>query len=369
MNEQGYRTGVEGMTKVDQLAGKLDRTSAKSHHVNALVEGLQGHPEDYVYTGECFDTGGKGKYEHCACGTEIRYVFIVENPKTGHKAYIGNVCIGHFSTVNAEQGKVLQEASDKLMEQLKEAAKITKDISEGEEVEKLKVDYQKQYYLLVDAFESYRSRGVKAPYDLWQAVEGYRGRFFNQCYKKYQRSSSYIKWYEKHTAEIKNLLERFDITDEKVAADVQEQYAATRSTIQGNMRILDILTKHQLEKVEKYGANTMFVSDFVTDMVELLIEKPFSELSEGRRRVIAEICAKEVAGTTRKNSKAFLEASKQFYRELYPEVDLCDRCGSPEIYIDDFGVIRCQPCWDADPETRNYVNDRAAKEKIDFGYE
>ena len=50
------------------------------------------------------------------------------------------------------------------------------------------------------------------------------------------------------------------------------------------------------------------------------------------------------------------------------KIDMCPRCKINEVAVDDFGVVLCQPCFDADPEAREYARQKASDEDILFGY-
>ena len=197
-------------TKIDNLSEQSLETESTIRFISPFMSKM-GDPRDYEYRGICIDAGRP--CEKCICGHSIRYIFVVHHKTEPREANLGSECINHFQAYNPDLWQALCKAQDKLNLELKEAKRKAKEAKQDIEIDRLRSEYRRIYDILYQAYRSYRGRGIKAPYNLWQAICGwYCGLVNPDNEPEYVRKHSYIKYWNKQIESAKIHAEKCQIS-------------------------------------------------------------------------------------------------------------------------------------------------------------
>jgi hypothetical protein len=149
-------------TVIEQLESKEGKISNRLHHVQALIDGLDGRPQDFVYEGEWFeDRSGNSK---CACGHPIVYNFVVHDMHDSKISRIlGSTCIETYSLYRPDDAAKMLEQLNKIFEEIEAKRKAARDAVKREEVKKLIPLYVEAYNNVITFIQrmrdEYKRRG------------------------------------------------------------------------------------------------------------------------------------------------------------------------------------------------------------------
>lgn len=162
------------MTKIEVLEKGQGRMAGNMYHVQALIEGLDGRPQDFVYRGEV-DEGDDNS--HCVCGHPIHYLFPVYDIKNeANMKILGSTCIENYGLYRPEDAKWMQQKYEELLEKIAAAKKAQKEAIAKIEIEKLTVEHDALLDKINDVYQNnYRKVGKYVPYILWSAVCNKKG--------------------------------------------------------------------------------------------------------------------------------------------------------------------------------------------------
>lgn len=148
------------MTITEMLEGKEESIGSKLHHVQALINGLDGRPQDWVYEGEWFEDRSENSY--CACGHWIVYNFVVRDIKNkANTRNLGSVCIETYSQYRPDDAAKMKEQIAKIQEDIANRKKAGKQALQMAEVEVLIPEYIKAYDNIVALIAKYREEHKK----------------------------------------------------------------------------------------------------------------------------------------------------------------------------------------------------------------
>lgn len=66
-------------------------------------------------------------------------------------------------------------------------------------------------------------------------------------------------------------------------------------------------------------------------------------------------------------SCGYLSESTRDIKNSEPKREPCQFCGSQDVLYDDFGVTVCRPCYDAKPDVRKHLNEKADWDDFEMG--
>lgn len=192
-------------TNVQKLTGQAAKSEAATEHYGRLLAALSPNPEEWEYTGEYIDLGSPfaGEGGRCACGHYIRWAFIIRRVSNAEQTQVGSTCIEHFQQINEATYTHLVSADKKLKEELAAAQKSAKQAKQEAEADEAKAEFDEAYQKAHALYKSYQNADMKAPRTLWEVCAHYSLRIPSKT-PTYQRVSSYLKWYKKQTAALKN---------------------------------------------------------------------------------------------------------------------------------------------------------------------
>jgi hypothetical protein len=190
-------------TTIDRLESEVLEQQDRATHALALLTALAPDPSKWEYRGECFDGGEQSK---CACGHPIRWEFPIY--RENEVKVVGSTCVNHFAALNPTTGALMLSKLAELEDRLAAAKKAAKAAARQVEVDAARVRFEATLTAARVKFDSYRARGVKAPWELWRAVASYR-RVPSKA-PEYSRACDYIRWYKQETARLERAMENHE---------------------------------------------------------------------------------------------------------------------------------------------------------------
>jgi hypothetical protein len=179
-------------------------------HVEALVNGLDGRPQDFIFTGEVFQAEGA-----CACGHAILWNFVVSDSKNKvPNKVLGSTCIENYSLYNPENAEKMKTEWKAIQEQIKKAKAEKKALEQKKKVDEVASIWETKRLQVLDYYQSFRRKYQRAPYSLWCFVnrENYQNFPVKNMVSKFKRPSLCIKRMEADIKRMENLL---TLTNEK----------------------------------------------------------------------------------------------------------------------------------------------------------
>lgn len=161
------------MTMIESNERKAILLGGKIEYAQRLIDGLGGNPQEWDYTGDCIeDSSCQGI---CACGHEgLRFNFILKNRQSGITKAVGSTCICHYVLISPEVAERMAVSYQNIMEKLALAKKEAKKAKDEKEVKDLIIQFNATREKAQEIYQSYRSAGKRAPYDLWAICDSRR---------------------------------------------------------------------------------------------------------------------------------------------------------------------------------------------------
>lgn len=122
-------------TPVDGMELQVREAAGETHYSKRLMDAL-GDGREWRFTGSVLDTGTHGG-DVCMCGSPIRYVFQIQNTRTGEYGKLGSSCIIVFKAGNPEAYQSLKAAEKKLRQELNQLKKEAKAAALAAQVQTL----------------------------------------------------------------------------------------------------------------------------------------------------------------------------------------------------------------------------------------
>jgi hypothetical protein len=191
-------------TKMEKLESLKSRMEHNTFHIKALIDGLCGRPQDWIWKEEVFeDDSGNA---HCVCGHPIIYCFIVHDITNDNNTKIlGSTCIGNYSQFRPEDAERMWERWIEIQNKIAEEKKKAKEAVTKEEIRKLATIYSEKLDVINKAYTELRNKKMWAPRPLWLACDSRNSLpkdVFLFLQTKYNRVSTQRNWLKRTITQI-----------------------------------------------------------------------------------------------------------------------------------------------------------------------
>ena len=299
------------MTNLDRKLRQAMRQETKGHHVKALIAGLDGNPQLWDYTGLCIDSGKGLSLVRCVCGHPIRFQFMVCNHETNEIKALGSVCIEHYREYHSEDAKRMDFDLERMKQVASKAARKAKEAAKMEEVRIAAKNHASHWDEGKRIYDMFQKVGQRPPRYLWEMFGSWsnRLRMPQECPKSYARAASYLKWYERETP---RLIEVVNSIDKDTLDALTESIENRRQEVEERQAEIGYIIEVFKEQA---------LSEFCQSMLKKFEQQDLKDMSERQQEVIGQIYAKSFG---RKNSRKYNIAVDYYQAWLDGKLDSVD---------------------------------------------